>query len=310
MSAAGHLWTAWGHVSRLISRVELPPASPWEATVPDAAFGSVRLTGDLIPGRRPEALIIVHGLGGSSDSGYVRAAAAAAVRRDLATLRLNLRGADRNGEDFYHAGLTADLRAAVESPALASYDRLVILGFSLGGHLALGYLIEDADPRVAAMAAICAPLDLSACCDLIDRPSRVVYRRYLLGKLMEIYREVAARRDVPLPVAEAAAIRLQREFDDRIIARRHGFEGVDDYYETVSVGPRLDRIARPALVVQAEGDPMIPTSTLRPYLSSASPFVKPLWVRGGHVGFPGRLDLGQPGAKGLENQIVSWLLGA
>jgi predicted alpha/beta-fold hydrolase len=310
MRVAGHLWTAWAHISRLTSRVELPTHSPWEAAVDDPDLGSVRLTGELIPAGRPEALIVVHGLGGSSESGYVRAAAAAAAKRDLTTLRLNLRGADRSGEDFYHAGLTVDLRAAVESAALETYDRLLILGYSLGGHLTLRYVIDGADPRVAAVATICAPLDLSACCDLIDRPSRWIYRRYLLRKLMEIYREVAARREVPLAVAEAAAIRLQRQFDDRIIAKRHGFDGVEDYYSTVSVGPTLGAVDRPALLVQTEDDPMIPASTLRPYLAAASSTVEQRWVRGGHVGFPAGLDLGVAGAKGIENQIVSWLLAA
>lgn len=310
MRVAGHLWTAWGHLNRLFSRIELPPSRAWEATVPDASYGTVRLTGELIRGGRPEALIIVHGLGGSSDSVYVRGAAAAAVRRDLTTLRLNLRGADRRGEDFYHAGLKSDLRAAVESADLASYERLLVLGFSLGGHLALRYLVDGADSRVAAVATICAPLDLSACCDLIDRPSRWLYRRYLLGKLMEIYREVALRRPVPLSVEEAAAIRSQREFDDRVVARRHGFDGVDDYYRRVSVGSNLAAVDRPALLVQAEDDPMIPAATLKPYLADASEAVDVRWIRGGHVASPRWLDLGQAGRAGLENQIVAWLLAA
>ena len=39
-----------------------------------------------------------------------------------------------------------------------------------------------------------------------------------------------------------------------------------------------------------------------------SPAVTFRWAeRGGHTGFPRNLDLGEPGALGLENQIETWL---
>lgn len=289
--------------------MELPTAEPWETEVADETLGSVRLTGSLIRGDRPEAVVIVHGLGGCSDSGYVRAVTAAACRRGLTSLRVNLRGADRMGEDYYHGGLTADLRAAVESGALAPYETLLVLGYSLGGHVALRYLLEGAEPRVAATAAICTPLDLAACCDWIDRPIGWIYRRYLLAMLMEIYRPVAARREVPLPVEEAERIRSQREFDHRVIAPRHGFAGVDDYYRRTSVGPHLGGIHGRVMLVLAKDDPMIPRDSQQRHLAGASGAIDARWVRGGHVAFPGRLSLGEPGPLGLEEQVLTWLVG-
>ena len=85
--------------------------------------------------------LVVHGLGSEIDAPYVVAAAQAAEARGLSCLRLYLRGADRKGEDFYHAGLTADLHAALASPTLASYDRVFVLGYSLGGHVTLRYAV-------------------------------------------------------------------------------------------------------------------------------------------------------------------------
>lgn len=308
MRLAGHLWTLVGHLRRQRRQIALPPVEPWSTEVADAVRGSVRLTGELIRGERPEALLIVHGLGGSSASGYVRAAAAAACRHGLTNLRVNLRGADRLGEDYYHGGLTADLHAAVTSPPLADAERVLILGFSLGGHVMLRYLLDGPDSRVESGAAICAPLDLAACCDWIDRPVAWIYRRYLLGMLMEIYRPVAARHEVPVPVDQAARIRGQRAFDDLVIAPRHGFDGVDDYYRQVSVGPDLGKLAKPTLLVLAEDDPMIPRPAQASHLVDLPPVVDVRWVRGGHVGFPARLDLGEPGPLGLEQQVITWLI--
>ena len=159
------------------------------------------------------------------------------------------------------------------------------------------------------LTAICAPLDLAACCDWIDRPSGWLYRRYLLGMLMEIYRSVAARHSVPLPVGEADRIRSQREFDHRVIAPRHGFAGVDDYYRQVSVGPHLGAIEGRVLLVMAEDDPMIPHANQLAHLDRAPANVDTRWARGGHVAFPRHLHLGEPGPLGLEEQVITWLLG-
>jgi len=308
MRLGGHLWTVYGHLVRLSRRSDLPPAEQWEADVEDDVLGNVHLTGALNRGSRPEAVVIVHGLGGCSDSRYVQAAAAA-CRRGLTSLRLNLRGADRLGEDFYHGGLTTDIRAAIDSPALSSFGSLFILGYSLGGHVALRYLLEGASSRLEAVAAVCTPLDLAACCDWIDRPIAWIYRRYLLAMLVEIYRPVAARRAVPLSVEEAARIRSQREFDDRVIAPRHGFTGVADYYRKVSIGPDLAGIDNRALLVLAEDDPMIPRASQMRHLEGAVTSLDTRWVRGGHVAFPRRLSLGEPGPLGLEEQVITWLVG-
>ena len=254
-------------------------------------------------------LVVLHGLGGSCDSLYIRAAANAALERGLSVLRLNLRGADRQCPDFYHAGLTVDLRSALASPALAPFDHVYLLGFSLGGHVGLRYASEaGVDPRLRGLVSACAPLDLSGCADELDRPAMAVYRRYILRHLVEMYGVVARHREVSVTVEKAARIRHMREWDERIVAPRHGFAGAADYYSRASVGPRLGRISARTLVLAAENDPMIPAGTLRPYMNGVRPPVEARWVaRGGHLGFSRAFDLGLPGPTGFERQVLSWL---
>lgn len=255
-------------------------------------------------------MVIVHGMGGSADSEYVLAAAAAAEEAGLSSLALNVRGADRRGEDFFHAALTSDLAAAIVSPELARFPKLGLLGYSLGGHMALAYASGSPVKRLIAVAAISTPLDLAACCESIDRPWALPYRLYLLEHLREIYAEVAKRRPVPVPLEAALRIRSQREFDDRIVAVRHGFDGVDDYYRRASVGARLGRLDLPTLLVLARHDPLVPAESLEPFLAEAPDSVDVRWVEGGHVGFPPDLDLGESAALGLESQVVAWLAGS
>jgi len=307
---SGHFWTIGPWVAATLRPPAPPPARHFRTHVADAERGWVRITGRLHdPGGASTLALIVHGLGGSAESHYVVAAARAAASRGLASLRLHLRGADRSGEDYYHAGLTADLHAALASEELSRFDSIYLIGYSLGGHLSLRLATEPHDPRVRAVAAVCPPLDLALSAAAIDHTAPAFYRRHVLASLKEMYADVAARgRPVPTPAEEVRRIRTLRDWDDRVVAPRHGFEGAEDYWARASVGPRLGEVRVPALVLEAERDPMVRKETVQAALEGMST-VETMWLpRGGHVGFPADLDLGQPGPPGLEPQLVSWLL--
>jgi uncharacterized protein len=311
---AGHYWTIAPRLRHSLSPLAPPAGRPFELAVADPRLGSVRLSGHL---REPlgarELVLVVHGLGGSAESHYVLRAALAAEAAGLACLRLSLRGSDLRGEDFYHAGLTADLHAALAAPELAGYGRLYLLGYSVGGHLALRAATEPADPRLAAVAAICPPLDLARSSAAFDAPGLWLYRRYVLGNMRRIYAAVAARRPVPLPLGEALRIRRLREWDERVVAPRFGFAGADDYYRRASVHTRLHELRVPALLAASERDPMVPAPTIRAALDRPerpSPRLEVRWLReGGHVAFPPGIDLGYAEERGLEAQVLGWLRG-
>jgi uncharacterized protein len=285
-----HLWTVGPRLRHAVRPRRAPESRPWETVVDDPQAGPVHLTGRFreIPG--DDLLVLVHGLRGGIDSHYMVRGATAAEADGLSCLRLNLRGSDRRGEDYYHAGLTVDLHAALASPEVARYRRIWMLGYSLGGHVVLRLATEPADPRLAAVAAVCAPVDLALSVVEIDSPGFVIYRRYLLGSLADIYRSVAARRPVHYPVERLGEIRTIREWDNRIVAPRHGFADAADYYARMSVAPRLPELRVPALLLNSECDPMVPARAVRPALDRASPLLRVDWARGGHVAFPGGFD--------------------
>lgn len=309
MWLAGHLWTIAPVLRHRVRPYVAPVAVPWSTTVPDPQLGSVRLRGLLR--ERADAdtcVIVVHGLGGTTETHYCVQAARAADAAGFSCLRLALRGADRDGEDFYHAGMVADVAAAVASEPLRRYARLLVLGYSLGGHVVLRYALSPSDARVRAVAAICSPLDLELGARHIDAPASYIYRRHVLNGLNAIYAEVARKRPVPTPLARVLKARTIREWDSLTVVPRHGFESVEDYYRTISVGPSLSRIELPALLLHNRADPMVPPSTYAPHLLSAGPSVTVRWLGGGgHVGYPGALSLGEQAALGVEAQALSWL---
>lgn len=309
MSWRGHLWT----LGPFLRDSLLPPAVPrwrlWGTSVEDPVVGAVDLSGRLSRrGGSDTIVVVVHGLGGSATSYYARRAALAASRAEIDSLRINLRGADRSGADYYHAGLTDDLDAALRSTALQGYRNILLLAYSLGGNMALRYLAGGPDERVRAAAVVCSPIDLKQSARAIDRPRGVLYRRHVLGALKDIYRRVAARAQVPVPVERARRIDTIEEWDERIIAPRHGFAGAEDYWARTSACRVLGDIETPTLFVATEHDPMVLIDTVRPWLQDAHRLRRIISDRGGHVGFPRKMDLGL-GARGtVEDQIIQWML--
>jgi len=157
-----------------------------------------------------------------------------------------------------------------------------------------------------AAAAVCSPLDLALSVVRIDAASSRLYRHYLLRSLNQIYAGVAERPPVHLAVEEAAKIATIREWDDRIVAPRHGFADSADYYAKESVAPRLERLRVPALLLNAAHDPMVPAEEVRP-VASASRLTALFLPRGGHVSFPSGIETGLAPGEGLEAQLLGWL---
>jgi len=236
-------------------------------------------------------VVLIHGLGGSEDSSYMRASTRHFLGLGYPVLRLNLRGAgpSRGHCRFrYHAGRSEDLRHVVERMDERLAGRgLFLVGYSLGANLLLKYLGE-AGPRAAVLgaASISAPIDLAGARRGLMRPRNVLYHRYLLACLKAETARLPL--DPPTP-RELATIRTIYAFDERILAPRVGFAGADDYYRRAMALPFLPEIAVPTLVIQSRDDPWIPFAPYAAFGWAAQPHLLPLFPRrGGHVGFHGR----------------------
>jgi predicted alpha/beta-fold hydrolase len=237
-------------------------------------------------------------------------AAVALHRAGHHVVRLDLRGAGASVPDapsLYHAGLSADL--GVVASHLAKDPRasgVVLLGFSGGGSMALKLAGElgdagDAADRLRAevgdalraVISISAPLDYPRVSAWMDTLARVPYRFHILRGLASGAKEFARQHPQRVHYRPSDVKRMStfRHYDSTIIVPMHGFSDIDSYYEAASPGPVLGRIRVPTLLLHAEDDPMVPATTVKPWLAGASAAVRvELSPHGGHLGWVAGFD--------------------
>ena len=269
----------------------------------------------LVRAQRPDRtplgqILMLHGLEGSSNSGYLISLAHAALSRGYAASRMNLRGCggtEHLAITSYHAGQTSDVlevlrqrRAACDLPAF-------LVGFSLGGNIALklaGELGSSARDLLSGVCAISTPIDLAACADALTRPRNRLYQNRFVSRLKDRIRRRHAQAPHLYTLEHLPKIRSIIDFDDHYTARLFGFGTAANYFRTQASNQFLERIQIPALLIQAKDDPMIPFSvydhpafTRNPHLRLIAP------DHGGHVGFIAR---GRP-RFWLDELLLDWV---
>ena len=238
-------------------------------------------------------LVLLHGLEGSSESGYVTGTAERAWVAGFNVVRLNQRncgGSEELTSTLYHSGLSIDIRNVLLE--LIEKDKLPALcaaGFSMGGNLVLkmaGEFASDAPPELKVFVAVAPALNLAACADALAEPRNFIYQRHFVTRLKARIRRKAALFPGKYKLNGLRKIRTVREYDDVITAPHSGFRDAADYYARSSAGQFLAAIARPTLIVAAEDDPFVPFASIRSVLDSTNPLIELLATRhGGHCAF-------------------------
>ena len=238
-------------------------------------------------------ILMVHGLEGSSTSGYLISLAHAALTRGYSTARLNLRGCggtEHLALTSYHAGQTSDMLAVVRERA--AQRPIFLIGFSLGGNIALklaGELGESARDLLAGVCAVSTPIDLAACAEALGQPRNFLYQRRFVSRLKDRIR----RRHLQAPhiytTEHLPKIRTIIDFDNYYTAKLFDFGDAATYFRTQASNQYLERIRIPTLLVQAKDDPLIPFSVYRHPAFARNPHLRLITPdHGGHVGFISR----------------------
>ncbi len=237
--------------------------------------------------------IISHGLEGSSNSNYVVGMVKMLNRNGWDALAWNYRSC--SGEinrqlRFYNSGTIDDLECVVQHTLKNnSYQKIVLIGFSMGGNLTLLYLGQkngQIDNKIERAVVFSVPCDLEASTnELAKFKNKIFMRRFLTA----LHQKIKAKMETMPGQINDDDFHLIKDFktyDDRYTAPLHGFKNAEDYWEKCSSNRFIPEIKIPTLIVNARNDPFIADGCypIEEASSNKNVFLE-IPKSGGHVGF-------------------------
>lgn len=273
----------------------LPPSTSREFETEPATSIRGECHWQATPRERP-TVVLVHGLEGSSESGYMLGLAERAFSAGWNAVRLNQRncgGTESLTPTLYNSGLSADFRAVLnELIERDSLQEIFFAGYSMGGNLVLkmaGELKSDAPRQLRGTATVCPALELSGCVDAVDLPSNFVYQRHFVTGLKKRMLRKAQLFPGKFDLGPMTRVRTLREFDDVITATYCGFRDASDYYARCSALRVAGEIRVPTLVVTAQDDPFVPFASFSDSRLATNPHIRLVAPEhGGHCAFISR----------------------
>ncbi|MBB4078545.1 hypothetical protein GGR28_001158 [Lewinella aquimaris] len=238
-------------------------------------------------------VILSHGLEGDSSRVYVASAAHYFARHGWQVLAWNCRscsGEMNRTRKLYSHGQSEDLEAVVDHAIAQNlYDRIVLVGYSMGGNLTLKYLGTMGTNRPAQVThgvAFSAPCFIEHSVDSLERRDNWVYKRKFYQSLAAKISAKEAQFPGTVDLTQLDKVKVWRDFDLAFSAPIGGYRDLDEFYGYLSSGNYVADTTAPVLIVNAQNDPIVPEACTPVALGKQHPLITVEQPRrGGHVGF-------------------------
>lgn len=264
--------------------------------------------------RGDHCVLMLHGLGGSYQSGYMVRLANRLTSQGIRTFRMDHRGCGAGAQlarNPYHAGRTEDVASAIQMvERLCPGSPISLAGFSLSGNLLLRYLGEQPETLPLSLfraVAVCPPIDLHQCASTLSSSSMGQrYDWYFTRRLISQIAQGPQWKDhLPLASVRRPPRRLY-DFDELYTAPAAGFESADDYYTQASAIRVIDRIRVHTTILASADDPVVCPRQFRDLVLPPN-VTMCMTSGGGHLGFIGRAGV-DPDRRWMDWRLMDWLL--
>ncbi|HUG44539.1 MAG TPA: alpha/beta fold hydrolase [Acidobacteriota bacterium] len=263
--------------------------------------------------RTSPTLVAVHGMSGSSDSGYMQGFSHKAHREGWNAVLLNLYNLNEKltAPRIFHAGASRETAEALQLLSrMLSLEEIYLVGVSMGGNIVLkllGEFGESLRPLIRAGAVVSPMVDLDASWPYLEKPSNRIYRWYFVERLKKLVEQNAVIFRDFLEMEKLRRVESIREFDELVTAPLSGFEDAHHYYREVSSTRWFSKIRVPTLVLHSKDDPLLPWKPLTSPQLQRNPWILThLTERGGHVGFLERDRFNDIDRKWAENRVIDF----
>ncbi|WP_372768922.1 YheT family hydrolase [Lutibacter sp.] len=238
-------------------------------------------------------VLALHGLEGSSKSKYIISALNFLNSQNIDGAALNFRGCsgeDNNKPYSYHSGKTDDVDLSISYLLSKNkYRNIFLLGFSMGGNIALKYMgtSKNMPSEIKGALAISVPCDLKGSATVLESLHNIVYQ----NMFMKTLREKSLLKFTKFPESNLSKEAIEnaktfKDFDNAVTAPLFGYKNADDYWERNSSKQFISEIYKPTLLINALDDSFLSESCF-PFSEAENHqklyFEAPKY--GGHVGF-------------------------
>ncbi|MCE2788100.1 MAG: alpha/beta fold hydrolase [Sphingobacteriales bacterium] len=248
---------------------------------------------DILAGSGKKHLILMHGLEGSSSSGYILGMARFFNLQGYHVHALNFRSCSGELNRLpisYHSGFTYDIRFYIKKLLQMNPDASIYLcGFSLGGNALLRYLAEEGDKialQIKGACAVSAPIDLKSSAEVLASSQNSMYMKRFLKSMKNKMKQKAKQFPTHFQLNNLDAIKTFLDFDNQFTAPLHGYANAQEYWQQCSSKFVLHRIAAPVLLLNALNDPFLHPDCFPEEQEINNPNLFLEYPElGGHVGF-------------------------
>tara|TARA_Y100001934_G_scaffold174570_1_gene206884 strand:- start:386 stop:1405 length:1020 start_codon:yes stop_codon:yes gene_type:complete len=230
-------------------------------------------------------VMLAHGMGGCSESGYIRRIAWKLWLYGYGVFMINHRGSGKGmglSSSLWNGGSSDDIDKMIRF-ILEKYPCLLVIGFSLSGNILLKYLGEGRGIPSGLIGALAVnpPIDLSvASHNISTHPSCWLFNRYYM-KLIGIQAQ-ALMKKFPKAIDPSQNLNTIWDFDVSYTAPVGGYKDVGDYYDKCSSKNYLKNIEIPTSILCSLDDPFVSPESFK-NLSRNIDLCQP--QGGGHMGY-------------------------
>ena len=239
-------------------------------------------------------VLILAGLEGKSRSLYARACIKHFNHKNWDAVSMNYRGCSGEKNRLlrgYHMGASEDVKSTIDHILQKyNYEKIIIIGYSLGGNLALKYVGEQAanlPEEVKATVSFSVPLNIKKSNERLSKWYNWHYLKWFMFPLnMKANRK---KKQFPGKINSYKGFFMSGSFlyfDTHFTAPANGFASVEEYWNKSTSKPLLKDIKIPSLIVASKDDTFISEDC---YPSAEAGSNKNITLEisenGGHCGF-------------------------
>jgi predicted alpha/beta-fold hydrolase len=256
-------------------------------------------------------IFLAHGMGGCSESGYIKRISTKLWTRGYGVFLINHQGCGPGmglSPRLWNGGSSDDFSRMIDF-AIQRYPGKYFLpvGFSLSGNVLLKYLGEgrNISDKVLGALAVSPPIDLRVSSTILSRKwSCAIFNQYYMRLIRN--QVVAIEKNFPDAVISPINLKTIWDFDVSYTAPAGGFKDVDDYYDRCSSKYFLNDVNIPTTILCADDDPFVP-GNLFDRVAMAEKVTLHRTERGGHMGFISSHVTPHGDRRWMDYAILEWI---